>query len=85
VVRTGSSYASQSELTLTLGLGKPEGTERIYTLEIVWPSGEKASVQQVKANQLIVVQEGQGVMKAEPIIFARLAPTPTPTPAPSGQ
>ncbi|MFL6256932.1 MAG: CRTAC1 family protein [Pyrinomonadaceae bacterium] len=85
VVRTGSSYASQSELTLTLGLGKPDGTDRIYALEITWPSGEKATVQQVKANQFIVVQEGQGVIKAEPIIFARAAPTPTPTPAPQGQ
>ena len=84
-VRTGSSYASQSELTLTLGLGKPDGTERIYALEIVWPSGEKATVQQVKANQLLVIQEGQGITKTEPIIFARLAPTPTPTPAPPGQ
>jgi hypothetical protein len=42
-------------------------------------------VQQVKANQFIVVQEGQGVMKAEPIIFARAAPTPAPTPVPQGQ
>src|SRR5829696_10398341 len=78
-VRTGSSYASQSELTLTLGLGKPDGTDRTFALEIAWPSGERATVQQVKANQFIVVQEGQGVTRAEPIIFARAAPTPTPT------
>jgi len=84
-VRTGSSYASQSELTLTLGLGKPDGTDRTFALEIAWPSGERATVQQVKANQFIVVQEGQGVTRAEPIIFARAAPTPTPTPAPQGQ
>jgi len=86
-VRTGSSYASQSELTLTFGLGKPDGTDRIYTLEIAWPSGEKATVQQVKANQLLVVQEGQGVTKSEPIVFARAAATPTPstTPVPAGQ
>jgi len=85
MVRTGSSYASQSELTLTFGLGKPEAAERIYALEIVWPSGEKAAVQQVKANQFIVVQEGQGVTRAEPIIFARAAPTPTPSPAAQAQ
>jgi enediyne biosynthesis protein E4 len=85
MVRTGSSYASQSELTLTFGLGKPDGTDRIFALEITWPSGEKATVQQVKANQYVVVQEGQGVTKAEPIIFARVAPTPTPAPAPQGQ
>ncbi|MBV9928490.1 MAG: CRTAC1 family protein [Acidobacteria bacterium] len=85
MVRTGSSYASQSELTLTFGLGKPEAAERTYTVEIAWPSGEKATVQQVKANQLIVVQEGQGVTKSEPIIFARAAPTPTPAPTTQGQ
>ncbi len=80
-VRTGSSYASQSESPLTLGLGKPDGAERIFTLEIVWPSGEKAVVQQVRANQTLVVQEGQGIVKTEPIVFARAAPQPTPTPA----
>ncbi|MCA1621006.1 MAG: ASPIC/UnbV domain-containing protein [Acidobacteria bacterium] len=85
VVRTGSSYASQSETTLTLGLGRPDGTERIYTLEIVWPSGEKASVQRVKANHLLVVQEGQGILKTEPIIFARAAPAPQASPAPPPQ
>ena len=84
-VRTGSSYASQSETTLTLGLGKPDGTERIFTIDIVWPSGEKASVQQVKANHLLVVQEGQGILKTEPIIFARAAATPQPSPAPPPQ
>ncbi len=82
MVRTGSSYASQSELPLTLGLGKPEGAEKTVALEIQWPSGERMTLQQVKANQSLVIQEGQGIIKAEPIVFARVAPTPTPTPAP---
>ncbi|HLM55675.1 MAG TPA: CRTAC1 family protein, partial [Pyrinomonadaceae bacterium] len=80
VVRTGSSYASQSETALTLGLGKPDGTDRSFTLEIGWPSGEKMVLQQVKPNQSLVVQEGQGITKAEPIVFARAAPAQTPTP-----
>jgi hypothetical protein len=83
VVRTGSSYASQSETTLTLGLGKPDGTERVFALDITWPSGEKMTLQQVRANQMLVVQEGQGVSKAEPIIFVRPAPTQTPNPTPA--
>lgn len=82
-VRTGSSYASQSELTVTLGLGKPDGTERVFALDITWPSGEKMTLQQVKGNQLLVVQEGQGITRSEPIIFARPAPTPTPPASPS--
>ena len=77
-VRTGSSYASQSELPVTLGLGRPDGTERAFTVEIVWPGGERMTLQQVKANQSLVVQEGQGITRAEPVIFARAAPTPTP-------
>ena len=84
VVRTGSSYASQSETTLTLGLGRPDGGERVFTLDIVWPSGEKAAVQQVRANQLLVVQEGQGIVRTEPVIFARAAPQPSPASVPAG-
>jgi hypothetical protein len=80
MVRTGSSYASQNELTLTFGLGRPDGTDRAFTVEVVWPSGERMSLPQVKANQSLVIQEGQGISKAEPIVFARPAPTPTPTP-----
>ena len=36
MVRTGSSYLSQSELTLTFGLG---GETRVDELEVRWPSG----------------------------------------------
>jgi hypothetical protein len=82
MVRTGSSYASQSELPLVLGLGKPEGAEKIVSLEILWPSGARMTVQQVRANQSLVIQEGQGIAKAEPIIFARAAPSQTPAPSP---
>jgi hypothetical protein len=83
MVRTGSSYASQSELQLTFGLGKPEGADKLLTLEISWPSGGKMTAQQVLANQVLLIQEGQGIIKAEPIVFARaaaLAPTPAPAP-----
>jgi len=87
VVRTGSSYCSQSELPLTFGLGKPEGAEKMVNLEIVWPSGRKDTINGVKANQSIVVQEGQGITKSEPIVFAKApeqtqtqaTPTTTPT------
>src|SRR5678815_221734 len=84
MVRTGSSYCSQSELPLTFGLGKPEeGTT--LTLEITWPGGQKDSISNLKPNQSIVVQEGRGVTAQEPIIFVRTPPTPalSPTPTPS--
>src|SRR4029079_10708438 len=80
MVRTGSSYCSQSELPLTFGLGKPEeGTT--LTLEITWPGGQKDTISNLKPNQSIVVQEGKGVTAQEPIIFVRTPPTPSPTPA----
>jgi hypothetical protein len=70
MVKSGSSYLSQSEMPLTFGLGKPE-KGRTVTIEIAWPSGRKESLNGVKANQFITVQEGKGVIAAQPIMFAR--------------
>ena len=69
MVHSGSSYLSQSELPVTFGLGKPEG-DKTVSLEIVWPSGHKDSVPDLKPNQFITVQEGKGVMSARPILFS---------------
>jgi hypothetical protein len=75
MVKTGSSYCSQSELPLTFGLGKPEeGT--ILTVEVVWPGAQRESFTDIKPNQSITIQEGKGVVAAEPIIFSRAAPQP---------
>ncbi len=70
MVKTGSSYLSQSELPLTFGLGKPEPGKTV-SLEIVWPSGHKDSLPNIKADQFITVQEGKGVVSTQPIEFAR--------------
>ncbi len=80
MVRTGSSYCSQSELPLTFGLGKPEEAPEAMTLilEITWPGGSKEIVQNIKPNQSITLQEGKGVVASEPIIFVRTLPQPTP-------
>jgi hypothetical protein len=69
IVKTGSSYLSQSELPLTFGLGKPDAGKSV-TLEIVWPSGHKDSLPNIKPDQFITVQEGKGVISAQPIEFA---------------
>ena len=77
MVRTGSSYCSQSELPLTFGLGTPEeGTT--LTIEVTWPGNQKETITNVKANQSVVIQEGKGVVMQEPIVFVR-----TPQPQPS--
>src|SRR4029453_9862555 len=53
MVRTGSSYASQSELPLVFGLGKPEEGLTL-TDEVAWPNGQKESIPNIKPDQSIV-------------------------------
>jgi hypothetical protein len=72
MVKTGSSYASQSELPLTFGLGKPEAG-RTMSIEIIWPSGQKDSLSKIGANQFITVKEGSGIISARPIAFGKPA------------
>jgi len=69
MVKTGSSYLSQSELPLTFGLGKPAGGKTV-SMTIVWPSGQKDSVANITPNQFVTVQEGKGMISARPIVFA---------------
>ncbi|HEV2836336.1 MAG TPA: CRTAC1 family protein [Pyrinomonadaceae bacterium] len=75
MVRTGSSYCSQSELPLTFGLSKPEDGTTL-TLEIIWPGNQKDKITDVKPNQYVTVQEGKGVIASEPIVFVRTPPSP---------
>jgi hypothetical protein len=81
MVRTGSSYASQSELPLVFGLGKPEDG-LMLTVDVTWPGGQRDSVSNVKPNQSIVIQEGKGVTSAAPIVFVT-ASAASPSPASS--
>ena len=71
MVKDGSSYLSQNELPLTFGLGKPDA-DKTVSLEIVWPSGKKESVSDIKPNQFITLEEGKGMVSAKPIVFERL-------------
>ena len=69
MVKSGSSYLSQSELPLTFGLGRPrEG--KLASVEIVWPTGKKETLTDVAPNQYLTVQEGKGVVRSEPIAFS---------------
>jgi len=68
LVKSGSSYLSQSELPVTFGLGKPEDG-RTVSLEIHWPSGRKDSVPNVQPDQNVTVQEGRGIIAEQPIVF----------------
>jgi enediyne biosynthesis protein E4 len=68
MVKSGSSYFSQSELPLTFGLGKPGTIEEVH-LAIAWPSGRKESLSHIAADQSLVIEEGKGIVSAHPIVF----------------
>jgi hypothetical protein len=68
MVKTGSSYLSQSEFPLTFGLGKPSPNKKV-NVSIAWPSGLKQSLKAVAANQFVTVEEGRGIVSAHPIDF----------------
>ncbi len=57
MLRSGSSYCSQSDLVLTFGLGK----DTAANLEIDWPSGAKQRFQNVAANQRVRIDESKGL------------------------
>jgi hypothetical protein len=57
MVRSGSSYCSQSDLALTFGLGKDTGA----TVQVEWPSGAKQQIGNVAADQFVTIDEGRGI------------------------
>jgi len=62
MVKTGSSYLSQSELTLTFGLGPRDAAQRV---QIEWPSGQKQEFSNVRAGSHQCT-EGQNLAAATP-------------------
>ena len=64
VVRTGSSYLSQSELPLTFGLGTAAKAEDVT---IVWPSGRRDVLGALDAGHEYTVTEGKGVTGKRPV------------------
>ena len=61
-VHSGSSYASQSDLALTFGIGQDPV---ITSLQVEWPSGTKQSFANVQPNQAIIVDEAKGILPAD--------------------
>jgi hypothetical protein len=60
VVRSGSSYASQSDLALVFGLGQDP---LVTSIDVTWPSGTKQKFANVAANQFITIDEARGILK----------------------
>ena len=59
MVRSGSSYCSQSDLALTFGLG---GDARIARVIVEWPSGERQTFPNVAARQQYRIDEGAAAL-----------------------
>ena len=62
-VHSGSSYCSQNELTLTFGLGDAAGADKV---EIEWPSGQRDTLKDLKADGTYTIQEGGKVLSTRP-------------------
>jgi hypothetical protein len=67
-VRSGGSYISQSDLRIHFGLGK---AEKVDVLEVRWPSGQVDTMKDLKPNQLVVIEEGKGIVRTERLQNAR--------------
>ena len=57
MVRSGSSYCSQSDLALTFGLGKDQSAD----IEVTWPSGAKQQLRGIAARQFLTIDEERGI------------------------
>jgi hypothetical protein len=58
-VLSQASFYSVNDRRLHFGLGAAE----VADLEVRWPSGEKAVYPKVAADQLVVIEEGKGLVK----------------------
>jgi enediyne biosynthesis protein E4 len=59
MLRSGSSYLSQSELVLTFGLGSAAKAD---SAEVHWPSGQVDKLSNIDAGQTVTLEEGKGVV-----------------------
>ena len=59
IVKTGSSYLSQSELPVTFGLGASGAPTEV---RVTWPGGASESVKPGAVNRTIVIQQGKGLL-----------------------
>jgi len=58
-VRAGSSYLAQNDLRVHFGLGKAQKADR---MEIHWPGGPVEVIENIEANHILTVRQGEGVV-----------------------
>jgi len=59
MMKSGSSYLSQSELVLTFGLGSKMKAD---TVEVQWPSGQVDKISNIATAQTVTIEEGRGII-----------------------
>ena len=64
MVKTGSSYCSQSEMPITFGLGT---IDRVKQIEVRWPDGRVETLPGTEANQALTIEEGKGITLRQPL------------------
>ena len=69
-VRSGGSYLSSNDLRLHFGLGTAKKVDRI---EIVWPSGQKDTVENEAVGRILTITEGKGITETKE--FRKATPT----------
>ena len=63
-VKAGSSYLSQSDTRVHVGLDAAASVERV---EVRWPAGTTDVFRNVAANQILTVREGEGIVDRKPL------------------
>jgi enediyne biosynthesis protein E4 len=60
LVKSGSSYLSQSELPVTFGVG---GSDTVAQVVVQWPSGRVEDFKNVRSGAAYVITEGKGIQR----------------------
>jgi hypothetical protein len=63
-VQAGSSYLSQSDTRLHVGLGGAAGLQRV---DVQWPTGRTETIAGLEPNQRVTIREGAGVVARAPL------------------
>jgi hypothetical protein len=67
-VKAGSSYLGQNDLRQHFGLGAATHADR---LQVRWPNGRRDTIEDVPANQIITIREGEGIVATTPFVRPR--------------
>ena len=70
-VKAGSSYLGENYLRTHFGVAQ---TSRIDRLEVWWPSGRVDVLENLAANQIIIIHEGRRIVRREPFRTSKMHP-----------